>query len=401
MRKSAPPRIDDAAAAWREEAGSIPDVISIKYTEPQIGPAGLAIDVRLKGQISPASSRPRSSCRNGSTSISGVVNIQDDLGPASRNCSVRLKPGASTLGVDSRMIADQLRTAFFGTTVSEIQVDGEAYEVDVRLALATGTRWPTLIISPFPWARIIWCRSPLWPISISPAAMPASTGSTASAPSPSRAMWTPVSPMAMRSWPIRRARFFPGLQKRYPDLAIGLEGENKEAQTAQQSMVRGFLVGLIGVYLLLSFLFRSYIEPVVVMVVIPFSFIGVIFGHMALGLDFTMPSMLGFIALSGVVVNDSILLVNFIKHYHGEVNSVTEAAPWHRAPVSGQSLLTSLTTIVGLLPMLAETSLQAQVLIPLVTSLAFGLLASTFLVLFLVPAIYSILDDMGVATLSK
>ncbi|MGI9406513.1 MAG: efflux RND transporter permease subunit, partial [Hyphomicrobiaceae bacterium] len=128
-----------------------------------------------------------------------------------------------------------------------------------------------------------------------------------------------------------------------------------------------------------------------------FAFIGAIIGHILMGLDFTMPSMLGFVALAGVVVNDSILLVNFIKHYHGDTQSVADAAPLASVARFRAILLTSLTTIAGLLPILSETSLQAQILVPLVTSLAFGLIATTILVLFLVPAIYSILDDFGLA----
>jgi len=118
-----------------------------------------------------------------------------------------------------------------------------------------------------------------------------------------------------------------------------------------------------------------------------------------LGLDFTMPSMLGFVALAGVVVNDSILLVNFIKHNHSDTQSVAQAAPLASCARFRAIVLTSLTTIVGLMPLLAETSLQAQILIPLVTSLAFGLVATTVLVLFLVPAFYSILDDFGLANI--
>ena len=109
--------------------------------------------------------------------------------------------------------------------------------------------------------------------------------------------------------------------------------------------------------------------------------------------------MLGFVALAGIVVNDSILLVNFIKHYHGDTQSVAEAAPLASQARFRAILLTSLTTVVGLFPLLSETSLQAQILIPLVTSLAFGLMATTVLVLFLVPAIYSILDDFGLANM--
>ena len=194
-------------------------------------------------------------------------------------------------------------------------------------------------------------------------------------------------------------RFFPGLAKRYPGVSVSLEGQNKEAETTQRSMVGGFILGLVGVYLLLSFQFRSYVEPLIVMVIIPFALVGAVFGHIVLGLDFTMPSMLGFVALAGVVVNDSILLVDFIKHYHGETRSVSAAAPQASGARFRAILLTSLTTIVGLLPMLSETSIQVQILIPLVTSLAFGLMATTILVLFLVPAIYSILDDFGLANI--
>ena len=105
--------------------------------------------------------------------------------------------------------------------------------------------------------------------------------------------------------------------KKYPGISTALQGSNNDAKKTQVSMIKGFAFGLIGVFLLLSFQFRSYVEPFVVMLIIPFSFIGAVWGHVVMGLDFTMPSMLGFVALAGVVVNDSILLVNFIKHHHG------------------------------------------------------------------------------------
>ena len=142
-------------------------------------------------------------------------------------------------------------------------------------------------------------------------------------------------------------------------------------------MGRGFLLGLIGVFLLLSFHFRSYIEPVVVIMAIPLALIGVVVGHMVMRLDISMPSMLGFAALSGVVVNNSILLVNFIKRRHAEGTSILAAAAEASRVRFRAIFLTSVTTFVGLSPMLTETSLQAQVLVPLVTSLMFGLLAST------------------------
>ena len=393
-------RIDDIIAVWRREAGEITDVLSINYTEPQLGPAGLAIEVRLKGDDLAELKQASLALQEWFDRYRGVVNLSDDLRPGKPEIRIRLKDGAPTLGVDGGMIADQLRKAFFGTTVSEIQVEGEAFEVDVRLDPADKNS-----VADLDYFTISMGDDNLVPI-------------TAVADLDYGRGYSRIYRVdGVRTITIEgdvdtriangseivadtRAKFFPKLAEMYPGVTLALEGQNKETEKTQQSMMRGFLLGLIGVYLLLSFLFRSYIEPIVVMVVIPFAFIGVIFGHIALGLDFTMPSLLGFIALSGVVVNDSILLVNFIKHYHGDVQSVTEAAPLASRARFRAIFLTSLTTIVGLLPMLAETSLQAQVLVPLVTSLAFGLLASTFLVLFLVPSVYSILDDMGLATLS-
>ena len=393
-------RIDDIIAVWRREAGEITDVLSINYTEPQLGPAGLAIEVRLKGDDLAELKQASLSLQGWFDRYRGVVNLSDDLRPGKPEIRIRLKDGAPILGVDGGMIADQLRKAFFGTTVSEIQVEGEAFEVDVRLDPADKNS-----VADLDYFTISMGDDNLVPI-------------TAVADLDYGRGYSRIYRVdGVRTITIEgdvdtriangseivadtRAKFFPKLAEMYPGVTLALEGQNKETQKTQQSMMRGFLLGLIGVYLLLSFLFRSYIEPFVVMVVIPFAFIGVIFGHILLGLDFTMPSLLGFIALSGVVVNDSILLVNFIKHYHGDVQSVTEAAPLASRARFRAIFLTSLTTVVGLLPMLAETSLQAQVLVPLVTSLAFGLLASTFLVLFLVPSVYSILDDFGLATLS-
>jgi HAE1 family hydrophobic/amphiphilic exporter-1 len=137
------------------------------------------------------------------------------------------------------------------------------------------------------------------------------------------------------------------------------------------------------------------LEPIVVIIAIPLAFIGVIWGHMLMGLDFTMPSMLGFVALAGIVVNDSILLVEFIKIRVSEGATVHDAAAMASYDRFRAVLLTSVTTIAGMIPLLFETSLQAQVLIPLATSIVFGIASSTLLVLFVIPVLYSILEDFG------
>ena len=137
------------------------------------------------------------------------------------------------------------------------------------------------------------------------------------------------------------------------------------------------------------------------MLAIPMSLIGVIWGHLLMGLDMSMPSVVGFVALAGVVVNNAILLVEFIKRNVRSGMEVEEAARQASRQRFRAMFLTSITTIVGLLPLLLERSLQAQVFIPLVTSLAFGLLAATILVIVVVPALYAILHDFGVTTIAR
>jgi multidrug efflux pump subunit AcrB len=192
-----------------------------------------------------------------------------------------------------------------------------------------------------------------------------------------------------------RDELAPKLLEDHPSVGIEYEGEAKETALTRDSMARGSVVGVLGVFVLLSFQFRSYLEPLVVMAAIPFALIGVIWGHVLMGAPLTMPSALGFVSLAGVVVNDSILLVQFIKLERREGNSLVDAARHASRRRFRAVMLTSVTTVVGLLPLLTETSLQAQVLIPLAASIVFGILASTVLVLLLVPALYTLLGDFG------
>jgi multidrug efflux pump subunit AcrB len=390
-------RIDDVIRAWRQETGPLADVIHVKFAESQVGPAGLAFDIRLTGKDLGELKQAALELTSWLAGYRGTSNLADDLRPGKPELRIRLKDGAATLGVDARQIADQLRAAFFGSTVSEIQRGAEPYEIDVRIDPASMDSLSD--IDNFTISQPDGALIPLTTI----ADVEAGRGfSRINRVNGQRTVTVQgdVDVTAANANEIlsdTAKHFFPEMNKRYPGVSVSLQGQNKEAQTTQKSMLAGFILGLIGVYLLLSFQFQSYIEPVVVMVIIPFALIGAVAGHILLGLDFTMPSMLGFVALAGVVVNDSILLVNFTKHFHGDTKNVAEAAPQASQARFRAIVLTSLTTIAGLMPILAETSLQAQILTPLVTSLAFGLMATTVLVLFLVPAMYAILDDFGLA----
>jgi multidrug efflux pump subunit AcrB len=197
------------------------------------------------------------------------------------------------------------------------------------------------------------------------------------------------------------ANFIPELLNRYPGLQAMIEGQSKDTAKTGGSMLRSFAIGLVGIFILLSFQFRSYVEPLVVMAIIPLALIGVIWGHLLMGLSFTMPGIIGFTSLAGIVVNDSILLVEFLKLRVKEGHHIVEAAKLASRDRFRAVLLTSITTIAGLIPLLLEKSMQAQVLVPLATSIVFGLLTTTLLVLLVVPALFSILHDLGISTTAK
>ena len=394
-------RPDDVMAMWRENTGTLPDVISLKYAEATIGPAGIAIDLRLKGDDLGALKAAALELEDWLWTYKGVTSVLDDLRPGKRELQVRLSDAAAPMGVTAAMIADQLRAAYWGTTISEMQVDGELLEVTARLS--QGDRRSADIFDNFIVTRPDGSFVPLSVVAQVETGQGVSRINREDGTRAVTVQGTIDTRIANASAIVSDTlkRFMPDLLARHPGVSLDIEGQRAEAETTQKSMLKGFVVGLVGVFLLLSFLFRSYIEPLVVMLIIPLSLAGSIVGHLVMGLDFSMPSMLGFVALAGVVVNNSILLVDFVKHEHGEASTVAIAAARAARARFRAIFLTSITTIVGLLPILMETSLQAQILIPLVTSLAFGLTASSLVVLFVLPAIYAILDDFGLSTLAR
>ena len=387
--------IDDILALWREKTGEPSDVISLKFVEPVITPAGRPFDIRIMGENLAQLKAAAIELTNELNSYRGPVDVSDDLRPGRPEARIRPREGAYGLGLDASSIASQLRSAFFGKTASEIQVGDEDFEIDVRfdprdrdsladldnfhLTLASGEQVPLSAVAEVEsgrgWARIARIDGRRT-VSIQ-ADIDTRLGNTA------------------QILADLKSEFIPDLQAKYQGLTVTYSGEAEEAATTQRSMMRGVLIGAIGIFILLSFQFRSYIEPLVVMVAIPLALIGVIWGHIIMGLDLTMPSMMGFISLSGIVVNDSILLVTFVQKRLKEGRSIAEAAAQASRDRFRAILLTSLTTVAGLLPLLAERSLQAQILIPLATSIVFGLLSATVLVLIVVPALYSILGDLG------
>ncbi len=387
--------LDGVIGRWRAEVGALPDVIALTFGEPQLGPGGKPIDIRLKGGDMDALKAASTDLLEWLRGYRGVFDLSDDLRLGKPEMRVRLREGALVLGLNASRVARQLRAAFHGRNAGEFQAGAEDYEIDIRLSgqdrdsLADLARFAVTL----PTGEQV----PLYTV----ATLDSGRGYGRIHRIDGRRAVTlqgDVDSAVANAGEIiadTRSRFLPELLARYPGMSVELEGQTQELAASGASLQRNFLIGLGAIFILLSFQFRSYIEPLVVMAAIPVGLVGVVVGHLALGLELSMPSMVGFVSLAGVVVNNAIVLVAFIKIHRrgGETAAVAacRAARQRFRPI----LLTSLTTVAGVLPLLTETSLQAQVLVPLVTSLAFGLAAATFQVLFLVPALYAILDDFG------
>lgn len=389
-------------ARWRSEIPAELDVSRIAIGEPSLGPAGQAIELTLIGSDIDRLDAAAAWTKARLDRFAGVENLYDDLERGPPEIRLTLLEGASSLGLSSDDVARQLSAAFQGVTADEIQIGRETVEIRVRLA--EGDRDGLADLDGFAIRTPSGAFAPLSAV----AAAEFTRGWARITRVDGQRTATVTADVDTRSGNADEivravaAELSEVLPTEFPGVSLDIRGQNAEAAKTQSSMAEGLTLGILAVYLILSFQLRSYVEPLTVMIVIPFALIGAVLGHLLLGYDFSLPSMLGVAALSGIVVNDSILLVAQIKERH-DPKDVTAAAA---APKAAQArfraiFLTSVTTVLGLLPILFETSLQAQVLIPLVISIAFGLTATTILILFVVPAFFAVLDDYNLTSLAR
>jgi len=386
-------RLDNFIRVWSEKTGAIPGASSLTLTEPAYGSAGRAIHIRLSGLPPDVLQKSGQELKNWFSGFAGIKNLALDLYAGKQILQIRLKSGAPRFGLSTTELARQLNAAYLGLTAREFQYGTEAFEVDVALADFDQSSLKELenFLIRLPSGEL----TPLKTL----ATLTAEGGWSVIRRVDSRRTVTLYGDVDIlvsntdRLFKKLQSGFLKDLQSKYQGLEVQFEGEVKEAGRTRASMLGSLLLGLLGVYFLLSFQFRSYSEPLIVMMIIPLALIGVFGGHLLLRFPFSMPALLGTIALAGIVVNDSLLLVEFIKQERRLGKPVNEAAIAASQARFRAVVLTSATTIAGLLPMLLEQSLQAQILKGLVISICFGLMASTLLVLFVIPALYAILGD--------
>ncbi len=388
-------KMSEFTSLWRENSGDLPSVLSVQFREPKIGPAGRAIEIRLSGPDLDRLSKASWELQNWLRGYDGVSNLLDDLRPGKPQYTVQLKHGALAAGIDSRSIAAQLRSAYQGTKITDIYKGREAYEIIAKLDSK-----PTQELHDFDNLTMFSKQGEPVPLSSIATITEHRNFARIGHINHQRTVtiFGDVDAAIANTAEIIAAterEFLQDLQEQYPDITFSLKGEVESGNETKISILTGFGLGALGVFLLLSLIFRNYREPAIVMLNIPLALIGAIWGHLIMGLDFTLPSMIGFVSLAGIVVNDSILLVVFVKNHVEDGMVFHDAAKQAVRDRFRAIFLTSATTVAGMTPLLFETSTQALILVPLVTSIIFGMLTSTLLIMLVLPAMYAIMEDIG------
>ena len=385
--------LEELTDRWYQEIGEIPGVIALNIQEPGFGPAGIPIEVRLQGTDLDKLKSAAHYLGKEVASYNGSFNVLDDLRPGKPQRILKLKDSALSLGLTAAEVASQIRTGLLGDIVDTVQIGDQHIEILVRQTSAErNTRQfleDTVITTGN--GKMIPLREV---VSITEARqwsqitrIDGQRTVTVSADVNSRKTNAAAIVADLQN------RVFPELGKQWPAITWTVEGQTARSRETGQSIARGLLIGLLGIFLILSFQFRSYLEPLIVMFSIPVAFMGAVWGHLLMGYNLSMPSLIGAASLAGIVVNNAILLVQFIKSFKEQGMTAIQAAGAASRARFRAIMITTSTTIAGLLPLLAETSTQAMAVIPLVISVVFGLLVSTILILLALPALYVILED--------
>jgi multidrug efflux pump subunit AcrB len=378
---------------WRKLAGDIPGVDLLSFASNLVH-MGANIDVSFEHENYDVLETASTRLKQALAEYPGTEDIADNYPTGKRELRMSLTPQARTLGITQEDLARQVRGAFYGAEALRLQRGRNEVKVMVRYPEEDRRSIKDL--------ENMRIRTPDGgEIPLSQAAnLEAGRGySVINRTDRKRVINVSASvdnkvANAEEILADLKSGILAELTADYPGLTYGLEGEEKERRDSMQSMGRGFMLALIVMYALLAIPFKSYSQPLLIMVAIPFGIVGAILGHLLIGYDLSILSLFGIVALSGVVVNDSLLMIDRIntgrKNGEDVHESILNAGQRRFRPI----LLTSLTTFFGLGPMILETSTQAQFLIPMAISLAFGILFATAITLLLIPTIYYVLEDL-------
>ncbi len=384
----------DFVREWREEVGEILGTESLTYTYSLMVGSGPSIDVELSHANVQVLEQAATQLADALRSYQGVKDIDDGFSLGKPQLDFKVKPEARSLGITASMLGRQVRSAFYGAEALRQQRGREEVKVMVRLPEAERKSEynveELLILAPgggeIPLREAATVTRGRAYTEINRADARRVLNVTGDV--------VPGVANATKVLTDLEKDVLPDLMARHPGLSYSLEGQQRWQRESLEALRTGLTLALIVIYAMLAVAFGSYIQPVVVMAAIPFGLVGATIGHLIMGYDLSLMSMMGMVALSGVVVNDSLVLIHATNENRQRgltsLESVTAAGARRFRPI----LLTSLTTFCGLSPMIFETSVQAQFLIPMAISLGFGILFVTFIALLLVPCLYLIVEDV-------
>jgi multidrug efflux pump subunit AcrB len=387
---------DEVIEIWRDEIGTIKGIDQISF-EAERGPGGWRPDIAVDLSHTNTETLERASeaFSDRLETFNATRDINDNYNKGKAQLDIKLRPEGKALGLTPSEVGQQVRNAFYGALALR-QLRG-TNEIEVRVKLPKSQRERLHYFKDFVIRTDDGTEVPLLEI--------ADIERTEAFTSINRrdgrrvvTVSTDVEPKNALNRVIGALRtdVLPELRANFPGLTYSFEGSQADMRESTQALWGGFALAMLVIYSLLAVAFRSYVQPLIVLGVIPFGIIGAILGHMLLGHDLSLMSLMGIIALSGVVVNDSLIMIDFANR-NREDASAFEAI--HRAAVRRfrPILLTTLTTFGGLAPIIMETSNQANQLIPMAIALGFGIVFATSLLLLLVPCLFMILNDVETA----
>lgn len=383
----------DLAAAWEREMGRFPGAVSQTVQEDKIGMRGPPIEIWLQAKDIDVAVAAAAELKEHLRTYDGVYQIEDDFRPGKTELNIRLKPDAHLFGLTLADIARTLRTGYYGAEPERLQRGRDDVRVRVRYP-----REERQAVSDLERIRI---RTPFGeevPL-LSIAEIDFEQGySSIHGVDGRRRIAVTAAVDINRANPSEIVAnigqtFMDGLTARYPHLAWSVEGVEASNQETLGGLQRGFIVAVFGIFVVLAGIFRSYAQPFLIVAIVPFGIIGAFLGHGALGIPVTLISLFGIVALTGVVVNDNIVLLECIN------GLLARGEPFYEALCQGgvrrfrAIFLTTVSTVIGLLPVITETNLQAQMVIPMAVSIAAGVLCATVITLLFMPALLAILND--------
>lgn len=379
----------------REDVGELQGVKSLRYEEISGGVGGQAINLTITGDDDERMLEVAEKIKAHLKEYEGVFDISDDSDQGQREIQITLLEGASGLGLTNALVAQQIRGALYGLEPHTYSEDQE--DIDVRVMLDEDTRRSLADIENL---YIFTPSGQMVPLCEVARIREGTSYATIRRLNRKRAITVIADVDQEINNPERIIAevipYLAELQTEYPGIRIEPRGRQLETAKSMEGIKVGFFIACVLIYVTLSWLFSSYLQPIAVMLAIPFSMIGVIWGHYIMQYQMMILSLIGFVALTGIVVNDSLILIEFYNHMRIEglsvKDSLIESSMRRLRPI----VLTTMTTVLGLLPLMLERSFQAKFLIPMAISISFGLLSATLLTLIVLPCLILIGDDCKV-----